>query len=150
MKPIASINSSRTVDRNDRQNKSSVANKEKAESMKGEEDRLICDICQVQSSSRNKLDRHRKLCHEISSQKSDNQKSRFRCYQCKKSFNQFAKLLIHKYSHNKGKNGSVCNLCKSRYSDINQHNSERHLTGAEWGTEIFGTIREYFGSKGSF
>merc|ERR1712189_16775 len=52
MKPIASINSSRNVDRNDRQNKSSVANKEKAESMKGEEDRLICDICQVQSSSK--------------------------------------------------------------------------------------------------
>merc|ERR1712029_1327150 len=42
MKPIAAINSSRNVDRNVRQNKSSVANKEKAESMKGEEDRLIC------------------------------------------------------------------------------------------------------------
>lgn len=124
MKPIASI-SSRNIDRTDRHNPSTPANKEKADSMKGEEDKPICDICQVQSSSRKKLERHKKLCHDISNPKSS---SSYRCYQCKRSFNQFAKLLIHKYSHNKGRNGSVCNVCKSRYSDINQHNKERHLS----------------------
>ena len=87
---------------------------------------LRCDICDIQSSSIRKLERHRRLCHESLQQN----KTIFRCVQCKKSFNQFAKLLIHKYSHNR-QGGSVCNLCKERFVNIKGHHQEYHIKPSE-------------------
>ena len=87
---------------------------------------LRCDICDIQSSSMRKLERHRRLCHESLQQS----KTIFRCVQCKKSFNQFAKLLIHKYSHNR-QGGSVCNLCRERFVNIKGHHQEYHIKPSE-------------------
>ena len=89
-----------------------------------------CDMCNIQSTSKRKLERHRRLCHETST--NNVASSSYRCFQCRKTFNQFAKLLIHKYSHPVSgvKSGNVCNLCRTRFDDIKKHHQETHLSSS--------------------
>jgi len=106
---------------------------EKAEQRdeKGKMEQILrCEKCDIQSTSKRKLERHRRLCHETSTNKPGT--SSYRCFQCRKSFNQFAKLLIHKYSHPVSgvKFGNVCNLCRTRFHDIKKHHQEAHISSS--------------------
>ena len=103
--------------------------RKKAES--SPDQRLKCDGCGVQSSSSRKLERHRRIFHDYKAAQNDISKATtFKCFQCRKSFNGVAKLLIHKYSHTTKllkHGGGVCNLCKSKFDDIKRHHLEKHI-----------------------
>ena len=94
-----------------------------------------CEICGVTSSSEYKMERHRKL-HQTNLKVP--RKTMFKCVKCRKTFNQFAKLIIHKYNHPKSlKSNDLCNLCKARFEDLSRHHLEVHIngSGAETDTE---------------
>ena len=106
----------------------SEGDREEAETGK----RLRCDECGVQSSTSEKLGRHKRLFHDNKeAQNNDTNKSvMFKCVQCKKRFSSVAKLLMHKNSHShtaKPRTGGICNLCKSRFDDIKIHQLEKHI-----------------------
>ena len=82
---------------------------------------LRCEVCDIKASSITRLERHRRLHQTLENSSS------FKCLQCRKSFDQLAKLLIHKHSHSRLKPGGVCNLCRARYSNIAWHHQNYHI-----------------------
>ena len=87
-----------------------------------------CEVCGVASSSEQKMERHRRL-HGTTRKAA--LKSVFKCSQCRKTFNQFAKLIIHKYNHPKSlKSNDLCNLCKARFDDLYRHHLEVHINNS--------------------
>eukprot|EP00092_Neocalanus_flemingeri_P015548 GFUD01016830.1.p1 GENE.GFUD01016830.1~~GFUD01016830.1.p1 ORF type:complete len:241 (-),score=27.06 GFUD01016830.1:112-834(-) len=89
---------------------------------------LKCEMCGVTSSSEHKMERHRKL-HQTN--RKVPKKTVFKCFQCRKTFNQFAKLIIHKYNHPKSlKSNDLCNLCKARFENLSRHHLEVHINSS--------------------
>jgi len=82
-----------------------------------------CEVCGVGSSSKLKMQRHRRLHRNY-----EKPKLQFKCNLCSKTFNHFAKFIIHKYNHPKSlKSNDLCNLCKARFENISLHHVEVHI-----------------------
>merc|ERR1712129_132142 len=95
-----------------------------------------CEICGVASSSEQKMERHRRFHGTSGSSRKTALKSVFKCSLCRKTFNQFAKLIIHKYNHPKSlKSNDLCNLCKARFDDISRHHLEVHINNTNTSEE---------------
>jgi len=58
--------------------------------------------------------------------KKSQMKIRFRCFPCRKKFNQFAKLLLHRRGHPGKRGDQVCYACKKRTPDLKLHFNTVH------------------------
>ena len=82
------------------------------------------DQCGNVFSSESSMKKHKSI-HQMEKRMVANKKNIFRCLECRKNFNQHAKLLIHRKSHTQ--TGSLCNICHTRVEQLESHRKEVHL-----------------------
>ena len=87
---------------------------------------LKCNQCGVTSSSEGKMKKHIQV-HEEQRVYNKANKYKFRCLQCRKKFNQLAKLLLHRKSH-KNRQEELCHPCNRRQKNLPEHYQNVHCS----------------------
>ena len=87
---------------------------------------LKCNQCGVTSSSEGKMKKHIQV-HEEQRVNNKATKYKFRCLQCRKKFNQLAKLLLHRKSH-KNRQEELCHPCNKRQKNLPEHYQNVHCS----------------------
>eukprot|EP00092_Neocalanus_flemingeri_P040512 GFUD01044117.1.p1 GENE.GFUD01044117.1~~GFUD01044117.1.p1 ORF type:complete len:246 (-),score=61.33 GFUD01044117.1:43-780(-) len=84
-----------------------------------------CEQCGDVFLSDSSMKSHMSI-HQMEMRMVARKKNIFRCLECKKNFDQHAKLMLHRYSHH-SQSGSFCNICHSRVEQLDSHRKEIHL-----------------------
>merc|ERR1719347_589760 len=79
-----------------------------------------CGVCGESSSSEAKIREH------VQTHNPPKTPKLFKCHNCKKCFNQLAKLIIHRHIHNGENMFELCTVCKLRVKDLFVHNMINH------------------------
>ena len=98
-------------------------NKENLDSRPNKTVQFKCGKCGDMFTSESSMKNHKSI-HQMEMRMVARNKNIFRCLECKKKFDQNAKLLVHRYSHSQS--SSLCNICHERVDHLMIHRREVH------------------------